>query len=203
MTQKGNRAAAFAAVNMGTLEKLDPGLISRCHGLPVAQVEEMIAERKARSSIWDDLETPLKQEPLFPVEQPDGRKDLSEIDRAVMFRKYLRQLAPKLIVFPNANAGKRSRLQAQKEGIVAGVPDYTICWDIAESTKPDAPVSIAFVELKGYSAAGQPGKLSDAQIDFMNKLHRNGHKVACFFSGKSAFDWLASIGAPIRGRFAA
>lgn len=149
---------------------------------------------------FDHLETPLYEEPEFPVEEPDGRTELSEIERAKIFRTYIAKLAPKLTVYPNANAGKRNPSKAKAEGIVAGVPDYTIFWPIGSSTIPNCDVSIAWVELKGYSAKGQPGKLSPAQIEFMNKLHRNGHKVACFFSGKSAFDWLASLGAPISGR---
>lgn len=150
-----------------------------------------------------DLEAPLHAEPLFPVEAPDGRKDLSELERAKMFRSYMAKLAPDVMVFANGNAGKRNPMQARDEGIRAGVPDYTVCWDVSKSTLPNCAVSIAFVELKGYSAKGQPGKLSEAQIEFMNSLHQRGHKVACFFSGRSAFDWLASLGAPVRGRVSA
>lgn len=151
-------------------------------------------------SAFDNLETTLDPVPLFPVEEPDGRKDLSELERAKLFRSYVAKLAPKVVLYANANAGKRNPTQARAEGIKAGVPDYTIAWDIADSTIPDCAVSVAWIELKGYSADGRPGKLSKAQIDFMNGLHSRGHKVACFFSGKSAFDWLASLGAPIRGR---
>lgn len=152
----------------------------------------------AEADIFASLESPLHETPLFFVEKPDGRKDLSELDRVKMFRSYLAKLAPKVTAYANANAGKRSRVQAKAEGIVSGVPDYTVFWDIADSTIPNCDVSVAWVEMKGYSASGQPGKLSPSQIEFMNRLHKRGHKVACFFSGKSAFDWLASLGAPIR-----
>lgn len=158
----------------------------------------------ADPSIFDGLDDGLDpQEPLFPVEAPDGRKELSELTRAKMFRAYMAKLAPKVTLYANANAGKRNPNQARAEGIRAGVPDYTAFWDIADSTHPDCDVSVCWIEMKGYSAAGQPGKLSDAQIAFMNDLHRRGHKVACFFSGKSAFDWLASLGAPVAGRITA
>lgn len=155
---------------------------------------------------WAALETPLDEAPLFFVEQPDGRKDLSELDRQVMFRKYLSNLAPAVMAYANVNSGKRglkAQNQARKEGLRAGVFDMTCAWDIDASTIPDRAVSVCWVEMKGYNSAGQPGKLSRAQIEWGNAMVRKGHKVACFFSGKSAFDWMASLGAPIRGRVAA
>lgn len=154
-------------------------------------------------SAFDHLEAPLDEKPLFFVEAPDGRKDLSELDRAVIFRRYLSTLAPAVMLYPNANAGRRNPMQARREGIVAGVFDYTAAWDIADSTLADCDVSVCWVELKGYDKSGRPGKLSQAQIEWGNAMHRRGHKVACFFSGKSAFDWMSSLGAPIRGRVAA
>lgn len=147
-----------------------------------------------------ELETPLDAVPLFPVEAPDGRKDLAEIDRQVMFRRYAANLAPRVIVWANANAGRRNPAQARREGVMAGVFDMTCAWDIADSTNPAAPQSVCYLEFKGYDKNGRPGKLSRAQIDWGNAMHQRGHKVACFFSGKSAFDWLASLGAPVRGR---
>ncbi len=152
---------------------------------------------------WSALESTLDPVPLFHVEQPDGRKDLSELDRQVLFRRYMRDLAPAVVVWANANAGKRNPVQARREGLLAGVFDVTCAWDIGASKLPDPAVSICFVEMKGYDKNGRPGKLSKAQIEWGNAMHERGHKVACFFSGKSAFDWIAALGAPIRGRFAA
>lgn len=148
------------------------------------------------TTIFDDLETRLDEPPLFFVEQPDVRKDLSEIQRVEMFRKIMREKAPHLILYPNANAGKRNPLQAKREGIVAGVFDYTVAWDIAHSTI-DTPATVSWIEFKGYDASGRAGKLSQAQIDWGNRMHRAGYRVACFFSAKSAVRWLREQGAPI------
>lgn len=52
-SRKSNRAAAFAAVAIGRLEKLDSAFIARCHGLDVADVEAMVADRKAREAAND------------------------------------------------------------------------------------------------------------------------------------------------------
>ncbi len=150
-----------------------------------------------------DLEAPLDAEPLFPVEAPDGRKDLSELERQVMFRKFAANLAPQVLVWANANAGRRNPMQARKEGVMAGVFDMSCAWDIDASTLPDCDVSTCWVEFKGYDKSGRPGRLSPAQIEWGNAMHQRGHKVACFFSGRSAFDWLASLGAPVRGRVSA
>lgn len=149
------------------------------------------------------LESSLDPVPEFFVEEPDGRKDLSELERQVLFRRYMRELAPAVMVWANPNAGKRNPAQARREGIRAGVFDITCAWDISASTLPDCDVSICFVELKGYDKSGRPGALSKPQIEWGNAMLARGHKVACFFSGKSAFDWIASLGAPIRGRVAA
>ena len=148
-----------------------------------------------------DLESPLKQAPLFPVEAPDGRKDLTELDRQSWFVKFMRQTQPHIEVHANPNAAKRgfkAQAQAKKEGLKAGVFDITVAWDYRDSTIEDCRCSVAWPEFKGYDAAGRAGKLTDSQIAWGNAMHARGLPVACFFSAKSVIAWLKELGAPIR-----
>ena len=138
---------------------------------------------------WASLEADDRQ-PLFPVEPPDGERHLTELDRVSAFRRLMHMHAPTVAFYPNANAGKRSRYQASREGIVAGVFDYTIAW---------AAPNAVWLEFKGYDASGRPGSLSGAQIEWGNRMARLGHRVACFFRPESALAWLASCGAPVAG----
>lgn len=146
------------------------------------------------------LETPLDQAPLFPVEEPDGRKELSELDRQAWVVSYIRRSQPHIMVYATPNAGKRgfaAQRQVKKEGLLAGVFDLTFAWDIQHS---DGPVTVCWAEMKGYDSRGRAGSLEPAQIDWGNSMHERGHKVACFFSAQSVIKWLASLGAPIRGK---
>ena len=138
---------------------------------------------------WAELETSLRQEPLFFVQKPDGRRQWSELDRVSEFQRLVHLLGPKCAITPIPNAGKRSRFQARKEGIVAGAFDYEVTW-------PNR--GIAWPEFKGYDARGQAGKLSDAQIEWGNRKYLQGHDVACFFCPIAAVDWLRALGAPLR-----
>ena len=138
---------------------------------------------------FDHLEISLNEAPIFPVEKPDGRKGLAEISRAVDFQRIIRMTGPSVSMFANANAGKRNPRLAQREGIKAGVFDYTLAWGCG---------GICFVELKGYDKSGRPGKLSQSQIDWGNRMHRLGHKVAAFFDPIEAARFVASCGAPMR-----
>jgi hypothetical protein len=152
----------------------------------------------------DALESPLREAPEFPCEKPDGRKDLPELDRQAWVVAYMRRSQPHIVCYATPNAAKRgfkAQSQAKKEGLLAGVFDLTFCWDVkhAEDGRP----TICFAEMKGYDASGRVGKLSQEQIDWGNKMHRNGHAVACFFSAQSVIRWLAELGAPLRGKIPA
>lgn len=137
-------------------------------------------------ALFDAMEAPADLKPLFPVEKPDGRRDWAEADRQATFRGRLRMVAPSLMVFANANAGKRARHQATKEGVRAGVFDVTV----ASGTV--GPRFAAWPEFKGY-AGGRPGALSTAQIEWGNAMWRAGHPVACFFCPDAAVEWIRTL----------
>ncbi|MXP42966.1 hypothetical protein [Allopontixanthobacter sediminis] len=135
-----------------------------------------------------DLETSLKPVPQFFVQAPDKRKDWPEVDRQATFFSTLRMAAPRLLVFANANAGKRSPRMARKEGILGGVFDVSIEW---------TRMLHAYVEFKGYDKSGRAGVLSPNQIDFGNRLVDLGIPCACFFDPYDAADWLREQGFPV------
>lgn len=134
-------------------------------------------------------DAPLKENPLFLVEEPDGKRNWPEIDRQATLFSLMRQLAPKVKGWATANAGKRNPFKAKKEGILGGVFDTE--W-------VEMPPLHAWVELKGYDASGRPGKLSAAQIEWGNAMHKRGYPVACFFDPYCAADWLREQGFSVR-----
>lgn len=141
----------------------------------------------AAFKMLDALDSALAEDPIFPVEAPDGRKDWPEADRQAAFRGRLRVIAPSLTIYANANAGKRNPTQARKEGVTAGVFDLTV------ASGEIGARFVAWPEFKGYTAKGRAGQLSQSQIDWGNRMYRAGHHVACFFDPDSAIAWLRTI----------
>ncbi|BAK66867.1 hypothetical protein SLG_21920 [Sphingobium sp. SYK-6] len=131
----------------------------------------------------------LHEEPIFLVRGPTAIPKSPEIVRQQQFRNLMRAAAPSVMVFANANAGKRNPLLARKEGIRGGVFDMTVAW---------SERCIAFVEMKGFDKRGHAGELQQNQIDWGNSMHRLGFPVACFFDPVEAIDWLREVGCPIR-----
>ena len=140
-------------------------------------------------SIFADLDDAIKPLPRFYVQAPDKRKDQSEIDRQATLFAVMHRLAPRVLGYAIPNAGKRNPHKARKEGIMAGVFDTRWEWR--------GPLT-AVIEMKGYDARGRAGQLSDAQIEYGNRMIDLGHHAACFFDPLAAVDWLREIGFPIR-----
>jgi len=136
----------------------------------------------------DALDSTLNPTPRFPVEPPDGRKDWVEIDRQATLRTLVRTGGPSILMYANANAGKRNPALAKKEGLMAGVFDLTAWWNRG----------VCCPEMKGYDKRGRPGSLSKSQIEWGNRMHDMGWPVACFFDPYNAYDWMMSVGAPLR-----
>ena len=134
------------------------------------------------------MDDPLNPVPRFPVGPPDGRKDWSEIDRQATLRSLVHIGGPSILFFAIPNAGKRNPAQAKKEGIMAGVFDMQAWWNRGFCSP----------EMKGYDSNGRPGKLSKPQIEWGNRMHDMGYPVACFFDPYAAYDWMQSVGAPLR-----
>lgn len=151
----------------------------------------------AEYTTFADLESPLVEEPLFYVEpvpeKPTDPRKWPEEYRQREFVAYVRKRYPDIILSSFANEGKRGkRLAARMKGLglLAGMADITCIWDGGS----------AYLEFKGWQASGRPGKLSVQQIETLNRIHRNGHAVGCFYSARTALDWLRSLGAPVWGR---
>ena len=156
---------------------------------------------------FDHLETPLDEPPLFPVEKPGKpdplRPDLwPEQERQAEFIAFMAKYCQSITVRAVRNEGKRGfreQRQMRRTGLRAGTFDCFVAWHMKDATR-DCPATLCWIEWKGFDARGRPGKLSPAQIEFGNAMHRKGFKVACFYTVKPALSWLESLGAPIRGR---
>lgn len=140
---------------------------------------------------WAALEASLNADPLFFVQRPDGLKHLSEDARCKTLVKFVHQLAPTAEIAHVKNEGRHNHAKAKTLGVVTGHGDYIVTW---------AKCSAAYIEMKGYSAAGRAGELSQAQIDWGNRKFMQGFPVACFFTPELAFEWLVQQGMPSIGK---
>lgn len=135
-------------------------------------------------AIIDALDAPLKPEPRFVVEPKDANTS-PELERQTAFLRLLRVHAPSVVAWAVPNAGKRGmkdRVKAKKEGLRAGVPDLTICWNHG----------VAFLEFK--AAWENP---DNNQVDLLNYLHAAGHRCAVVRTPEFALRLLAHWGAPV------
>jgi len=133
----------------------------------------------------DALDEPLVTAPLFTVE-PTDKGLATEIQRQTTFLGMLRIAAPSVMAWavPNGhNRGLKDRVKAKKEGLRAGVPDLTLCWNHGG----------AFLEFKDGK-----GKPAPAQVDLLNYLQAAGHRCAIVRTPEFALSLLAEWGAPVR-----
>ncbi len=133
-------------------------------------------------------DTGTKEQPLFFVQPPDGRRNWPEDRRQTVLFRELRLWANGVDGFHIPNAGKQNPMKALASGKKAGPFDCEFSWGNR---------GIAWVELKGYTADGRAGALSPEQIRWGNIKTRQGFDVACFFDPMAAIEWLRSLGAPV------
>jgi hypothetical protein len=142
----------------------------------------------------------IHEDPLSPVldariyVQPRDKGDAREFTRQMALVNWLRRHAPKIIVFaiPNATRGDWSKIRQQREGAIYGAPDLCLTWPTDKVSGGIGGAGCAFIEMK--DGAGKP---EDRQIEFLNRLARQGHHVAVCRSLDAAVTWLHSVGAPV------
>ena len=121
----------------------------------------------------------------FHIDPPAIADTGDELSIQIKFRNRMHTLAPKVMLVAVPNAGKRSAWEGRtrkREGMVKGFPDMMALHD-GQSY---------FLEFK----AGK-GRLSDDQMDCLNRLVRLDFPVGVFRSADTAVDWLREHGVPI------
>lgn len=126
----------------------------------------------------------------YPVDDKSVAYDGSEIAIQTLFRSRARMLCPAvhIVAVPNGThiASNAGRAKAQREGLSSGFPDCICIW-------PDG--GIAFIEFKAKA-----GRLSENQVDWLDRLVHMGHRVSVRRHPDTALRWLEAIGAPFMGR---
>lgn len=113
---------------------------------------------------------------------------LSEIKIVTLFRSRCRILCPRVCLVAVPNAAKRTQwaaAQAKREGMATGFPDIMAL----------APGKIAFLEFKSAR-----GKVSDAQGEWLDRLHAMGFPCGIFREADAALEFLRDNGFPFIGR---
>lgn len=127
----------------------------------------------------------MRAAPRFTIE-PKDKGLATEQERQTTFLAMLRMAAPTVLVWavPNGhNRGLKDRVKAKKEGLKAGVPDLTLCWNHG----------VAFIEFKNGKGDAEPN-----QVDHLNYLVDCGHRCAVVRTPEFALSLLAEWGAPVR-----
>jgi hypothetical protein len=121
--------------------------------------------------------------------EPKDNGQAGEEARQAAFVSFIRRHAKRMKVYANVNAAKRGPkaiARAKREGMKAGAPDLTCFW----------AGGVAWIEFKD-ARAGVDTKANEAQVSFLNDLHRAGHNVAVFRTAERAIEWLRDLGAPV------
>lgn len=114
----------------------------------------------------------------------------SELGLVTLFRSRCRILCPGVSLVAIPNAAKRTVWaagQAKREGMATGFPDMMAL----------APGKIAFLEFKA-----EKGRLSEAQSEWLDRLHEMGFPCGVFRDADEAVEFLRGNGFPFIGRFA-
>lgn len=116
--------------------------------------------------------------------EPRDKDVSSEYQRQRAVLSFIRRHCPKVFVFavPNAVRGEYAKLKQQREGAVYGAVDLVFTW----------PGGCAFVEMKD-----RDGRPAPNQIDFMNRLHAQGHAVGLCRTLAGVLALLHRAGAPV------
>jgi hypothetical protein len=135
-------------------------------------------------TLWDTLESPLDEPPMFHVDERD-RDPASEHARQSELVKRLRGAGLHVIAIPNARAwGMKAWNKAKAEGVLWGAPDLIV----------NGPRRlVAYIEMKNGREMPE-----QHQVDCLNSLHRFGFPVGVFRRADSALAWLREQGFPIR-----
>lgn len=121
-------------------------------------------------------------DPAIHIDERDKDAWLSEVDRVAQFKAQCRMQLPQVRIVAVPNAAKRgfaAQRQVKREGLNAGFPDMLVF----------SGRKIAFLEWKNGTS-----KPSQAQVDWLNWLHRNGFACGVFRRADSAMAWLKQGG---------
>jgi hypothetical protein len=118
--------------------------------------------------------------------EPRDRDDVSEIKRQNGLVNALRKHS-RCMVFavPNSAQTSRTKLRQLREGAIYGACDLIVTWTDG----------VAFVEMKDGNSSPRP-----QQVEFLNRLARQEHRVCVGRTAVGVMRWLASVGAPINVR---
>lgn len=112
--------------------------------------------------------------------EPKDKAPHSEIQRQSGVVTALRKLGLTVFAVPNSTQSSRSKLRQFREGAVYGAADLVITWRNG----------VAFVEMKDSTSLPR-----DNQVDFLNRLHKQGHNVAVGRTAAGVVSWLQTVGA--------